>query len=40
MILQDVWQLSLGFFPGKGVVIEPVEERVDGVSHWTAPARN
>jgi hypothetical protein len=28
MILQDVWQLSLGFFPGKAVVIEPVEEDI------------
>jgi hypothetical protein len=28
MILQDVWQLSLGFFPGKRVAIEPVEEDI------------
>ena len=28
MILQDVWQLSLGYFPGKGVAIEPVEEDI------------
>jgi Transposase DDE domain group 1 len=28
MILQDVWQLSLGFFPGKPLEIEAVEEDI------------